>query len=342
MKKIFVLIILICAFTACDKVEDAAPVPTEQTELIVPKAVVEAIKKEFEDATDLRVSVLEKNVLFQTEFKTRAEEYVAVVTHEGKINEVARKTDVLSAVRVMPESIKAYLDKNFLGAKVERFDVQIDGRNRGILGYKMIIMTKEGRRLHLTFDEKGAHTSTLEVLDSRSKPDSSKPDSSKTTIVYFKDSIPAFMRQFIRDQSSNQLPSQSPNFKLLKAAAALINGKAVNYFLTISDGISILEVMFDAMGNVLRNNRINITDISTAPNVSQKQLELTEIQGLMRRYLDTNYKGWVYIKGYKLVKEGKITNYVLTISLAIPNAERILYQIEFDGEEKFLGAKKIG
>jgi hypothetical protein len=307
MKKIAAVVFsLICLISSCNVKE----VSTET----VPQTVSSAVRKAYPEATDLQFTELEANKIWVSEFVVKIQKMSAVVNNTGQITETY---NVARVGTVLPESAQKFITTNYPEAKIISIDEQINDPKK-VIGYKVLIKTKEGKEVVMLFDTTGS----LTLLIAKDGTPSTKPESntSKTYAVEQKD-LPEAIKKVLTEKHGE--------YKFLKGVVMVENGKKT-YHVVVSKEMVIYEYTFDETGAILKSSSSGIK--ADAPNkVTQKELGKNDIPGKSKEYLDKTYKGWEYMKGLIFYENDKVTGY-----LAVVKVEGKLYYVYFDAAGGYL------
>lgn len=306
MKKIAaVFFSLVCLISSCNVKE----VSTET----VPQAVSSAVRKAYPEATDLKFTELEVNKIWISEFVVKIQKMSAVVNNTGQITETY---NVARVGTVLPESAQKFIATNYPDAKIVSIDEQINDQKK-VIGYKVLITTKEGKEVVMLFDTTGS----LTVLIAKDGKPSTKPESN-TYAIEPKD-LPETIKKVLMEKHGE--------YKFVKGVVMVENGKKT-YHVVVSKEMVIYEYTFDENGAILKSSSSGMK--GDIPNkVTQKELGKNDIPGKSKEYLDKTYKGWEYLKGLIFYENDKVTGY-----LAVVKFEGKLYYVYFDGAGGYLKA----
>lgn len=304
MKKIAaVFFSLVCLISSCN-VKD---VSTET----VPEAVSSAVRKAYPEATDLKFTELEANKIWVSEFVVKIQKMSAVINNTGQITETY---NVARVGAVLPESAQKFITTNYPDAKIVSIDEQINDQKK-VIGYKVQIITKEGKEVVMLFDTTGS----LTLLIAKDGTPNTKPES-KTYAIEPKD-LPEAIKKVLAEKHGE--------YKFVKGVVMVENGKKT-YHVVVSKEMVIYEYTFDENGTIIKSSSSGMK--SDAPNkVTQKELGKNDIPGKLKEYLDKTYKGWEYQKGLIFYENDKISGY-----LAVVKVEGKLYYVYFDANGSYL------
>jgi hypothetical protein len=215
---------------------------------------------------------------------------------------------------VLPESAQKFITTNYPDAKIVSIDEQINDQKK-VIGYKVLIKTKEGKEVVMLFDTTGS----LTLLIAKDGTPSTKPESN-TYAIEPKD-LPEAIKKVLTEKHGE--------YKFIKGVVMVENGKKT-YHVVVSKEMVIYEYTFDETGAILKSSSSGIK--ADAPNkVTQKELGKNDIPGKSKEYLDKTYKSWDYMKGLVFYENDKVTGY-----LAVVKVEGKLYYVYFDATGGYL------
>jgi len=304
MKKIAaVFFSLVCLISSCN-VKD---VSTET----VPQTVSSAVRKAYPEATDLKFTELEANKIWISEFVVKIQKMSAVVNNTGQITETY---NIARIGVVLPESAQKFITTNYPEAKIVSIDEQVNDQKK-VIGYKVLIKTKEGKEVVMLFDTTGS----LTLLIAKDGTPSTKPESN-TYAIEPKD-LPEAIKKVLTEKHGE--------YKYLKGVVMVENGKKT-YHVVISKEMVNFEYTFDENGTILKSSSSGMK--ADAPNkVTQKELGKNDIPGKLKEYLDKTYKSWDYLKGLIFYENDKVAGY-----LTVVKVEGKLYYVYFDAAGGYL------
>lgn len=304
MKKIVaVFFSLVCLISSCN-VKD---VSTET----VPQTVSSAVRKAYPEATDLTFTELEANKIWVSEFVVKIQKMSVVVNNTGQITETY---NVARVGAVLPESAQKFITTNYPDAKIVSIDEQINDQKK-VIGYKVQIITKEGKEVMMLFDTTGS----LTLLIAKDGKPSTKPES-KTYAIEQKD-LPEAIKKVLTEKHGE--------YKFVKGVVMVENGKKT-YHVVVSKEMVIYEYTFDETGAILKSSSSGMK-AETPNKVTQKELGKNDVPGKSKEYLDKTYKSWEYMKGLIFYENDKVTGY-----LAVIKSEGKLYYVYFDAAGGYL------
>lgn len=303
MKKIAAIyLLLICLISSCNVKE----VSTET----VPQTVSSAVRKAYPEATDLTFTELEANKIWVSEFVVKIQKMSAVVNNTGQITETY---NVARVGTVLPESAQKFITTNYPDAKIVSIDEQINDQKK-VIGYKVLIKTKEGKEVVMLFDTTGS----LTLLIAKDGTPSTKPESN-TYAIEPKD-LPEAIKKVLTEKHGE--------YKYVKGVVMVENSKKT-YHVVVSKEMVIYEYTFDETGAIIKSSSSGMK--ADTPKVTQKELGKNDIPGRLKEYLDKTYKGWEYQKGLIFYENDKISGY-----LAVVKVEGKLYYVYFDAAGGYL------
>lgn len=297
MKKILLFFLVLGLFISCNDLQDVDSSAT------VPPAVSNAVRKAYPEATDLGFEVIEANKLWESNFAVKAQRMLAVVNNTGQITETY---NVARVGATLPETARKYISTNYPDASIVRIDEQINDQ-KGVIGYKVLIKTKENKEVVLLFDTTGS----LTLLITKDGTPTTQTESKSYTIEQ-KD-LPEAIKKILVEKHGD--------YKFLKGAVTIENGKRT-YYVVVSKEMTNYEYAFDENGTILKSSSSGMTQ----GNPTQKELSANDIPNRTKEYLDKNYKGWEYMKGLIFYEKDKVTGYLVVIK-----SENKLYYVYFEG-----------
>jgi uncharacterized membrane protein YkoI len=144
---------------------DDEPIPLDK----LPKEVTAAIKKKFPDAelVEADKSKEDGKVVYEVTIKFKKTELDVTVTPEGKILSVEKEIEVAD----VPKAVMKALEKKYPKATVKgASEISKDDK---VAEYEFDIVTKDEKRLYVTFDTAG------KFLDEEKVPEEPKKDDKK-------------------------------------------------------------------------------------------------------------------------------------------------------------------
>lgn len=310
MKKLLFSVFACLAFVACDRVDTLKPDPNEN----VPDAVVNSIKASFKDASDLTVIILKQNELYEVDFVAEKSNYEAIVSAQGDMKELRIQAKTLD---VTP-TIQAYLDANFPGATLNQIDEDLDPIDKTtVVGYWVYISTTDAKTYQLYFDALGAFVSQTEITSSNvSKYDISESELPNEIAMYLANS-------FYGGHTFNY-------------GVVIIIDNVTTYMISVTYNGLIYYYEFNATGAVLYLNSFD-PNASTNPGGGSSTFndytDVSQIPTTISDYLNQNFAGWQFQKGFEESDNGTPIRYVVVILVG-----NTMYYVEFDGTMQFVGA----
>jgi hypothetical protein len=320
MKKIFILLLITISFVACDGVNDLQP--EQDVTSVVPQAAITAIKKEFPQATELRFTTVEKNKVWNSEFKVQIRKMNATVNHTGQILDAFQIADNSND---LPENAKKYIQTNYPGATIKKVGEQM-GPGQKVTGYKVLIATKEGKEVTMVFDTTGALI-MLVALDTNGLQIGDGQNTIKTYSIEQKD-LPEAIKKVLNEKH--------PDYKYIKGIVMIQDGTKT-YNVIVSKDLTNFEYVFDEKGTIIRSNSVGLNTGNPIGKLTDKPLEAKDIPAKIKDFLDKNYKGWEYQKGLITYQSEKIIGYLLVIK----QNNKMVY-VNFNGDGVYLKADNGG
>jgi hypothetical protein len=303
MKKLFVFVVFAGFLSSCriNGVDSA----TEA----VPQNVSSAVRKAYPEATDLKFTELETNKIWLSEFVVNIQKMSAVVNNTGQITETY---NVARVGATLPESAKKYINTNYPNAAIISIDEQINDQKK-VIGYKVLIKTKEGKEVVMLFDTTGS----LTLLIVKDGTPTTKPESATTTYAIEQKDLPEAIKKVLTEKHGE--------YKYIKGVVMTENGKKT-YHVVVGKEMVNYEYVFDENGSVLKSGSSGMTS-----NKTQKEMGAKDVPAKAKEYLDKTYKTWDYMKGLIFYENDKITGY-----LAVVKSEGKLYYVYFDATGGYL------
>ncbi|MFN8348301.1 MAG: hypothetical protein U0X91_25085 [Spirosomataceae bacterium] len=303
MKKLIVFAFLVAFISSCrmNGVDSA----TEA----VPQNVSNAVRKAYPEATDLKFTELETNRIWLSEFVVNIQKMSAVVNNTGQITETY---NVARVGATLPESAQKYINTNYPNATIISIDEQINDQKK-VIGYKVLIKTKEGKEVVMLFDTTGS----LMLLIAKDGTPTTKPESTTTTYAIEQKDLPEAIKKVLTEKHGE--------YKYIKGVVMTENGKKT-YHVVVGKEMVNYEYVFDENGTILKSGSSGMTS-----NKTQKEMGAKDVPAKAKEYLDKTYKTWDYMKGLIFYENDKITGY-----LAVVKSEGKLYYVYFDATGGYL------
>ncbi len=314
--KMYVLLMLVAALIACDRVTEMQPATTAAT---VPMGVVNGLAAIFPDAKQVTFSVVEKNMIWQADFQTNGS-YSVLLSDQGGFYSAFRQI----ATDQLPTSARQTAAATPIQQAFEDITAQ-----KTVQGYKAIVTTTEGLST-LLFDKAGGLIYTTATATTEpSKPvlaTITSGTSEKTTVVYANaDQLPAAVRTYIA--------ANLAGWTFAKGVATIAAGSTQTVYVYLTNGNRWAELYFDGQGQLLKSF-VSPESPKTEPKpVTTPTTMLTATKDIpqpVRETLTKTYPGWTFLKG-----AGDATNgYIVVIQVGTT-----LYYLYYDGQWKLLPEK---
>jgi hypothetical protein len=310
MKKILFFLFLSTALLSCDKVDKVQP-----DNNTIPDAVVNAVKSAYPDASELTVVVLQQKKLYSVDFTASKANYEAIVTEKGEMQELRHNAKTLDVT----QNIQSYLDTHFPNATLNQVSEDLDPQDKlTIIGYWVYITTTDAKYYQLYFNELGGFISQLELTNTTS-------NDYKYNVVQA--DLPTTIGDYLNTNNSG--------YAFLDCWALVMNN-VTTYYLNISYNNLIYYYEFDANGTLLSSSSYDPnggTNPGGGTQTANPIIDATQIPATIVTYLNQNFAGWQFLKGFDESTNGAISRYVLVIMVGTDN-----YYVEFDGNMQFIGA----
>lgn len=313
MKKLLFSIFACLAFVACDRVDTLKPDPNEN----VPDAVVNSIKASFKDAADLTVIILKKDALYEVDFVAEKSNYEAIVSAQGDMKELRIQAKTLD----ITPTIQAYLDANFPGATLNQIDEDLDPNDKTtVVGYWVYISTTDAKTYQLYFDALGAFVSQTEITNT------STNDMSKYVITA--NDLPTAIATYLDNNHSGYTFSDG---------VALVIDNVTTYVISINYNGLVYYYEFNADATVIWSSSFDPNSGTNAGSGGNSTFsdytDVSQIPTTISDYLDQNFAGWQFQKGFEESDNGTPIRYVVVMLVG-----NVSYYVEFDGTMQFVGA----
>lgn len=310
MKKLLFSLFVCLTFAACDRVDTLKPDPNEN----VPDAVVNAIKSDFKEASDLSVIILKKNELYEVNFISEKNNYEAIVSEKGNVKELriqAKTFDILP-------NIQSYLDTHFPDATINQIDEDLDPIDKTtLIGYWVYITTTDGKMFQLYFDVLGAFVSQVEIANTN--------DMSKYVITA--NDLPAAIATYLDNNHSGYTFSDG---------VAIVIDNITTYMISINYNGLVYYYEFNADATIIWSSSFDPnsgTNSGGGNTTFDNYIDVSQVPTTISNYLDQNFVGWQFQKGFAESDNGTPIRYVVVTLIG-----NSTYYIEFDGAMQFVGA----
>ncbi|MEZ4903087.1 MAG: PepSY-like domain-containing protein [Spirosomataceae bacterium] len=143
-----------------------------------------------------------------------------------------------------------------------------------------------------------------------------------------------------KELAANSIPNRAKEYldktykgwEYMKGLIFYEKDKITGYIVVVKQEGKLYYVYFDGSGAYQKTTDGNGVEIS---QVQERVIEAKDILSNSKEYLTKNYVGWTFVRGVAKLKENKIYQYLLAIKIG-----DTLYYVTFDGEGKFLEAKR--
>ncbi|MFN3851553.1 MAG: PepSY-like domain-containing protein [Spirosomataceae bacterium] len=316
MKNILLYIYIIFFLFSCDNIKDLQPV--QKPNEAVPQVAINAIRREFPEATSMRFSTIEKNKIWESDFKVRIQQMSAVVNSGGEITEAYQIGR--DGVK-LPENAQKYIETNYSGATIKNIAEQL-GKDQKVVGYRVVIITKDFKEITIFFDATGAL-----LLNIPNESIGNNPPRPQNYLIGEKD-LPAAIISILSTKHSG--------YKFIKACVVIQNNQKI-YKVLISKDFTTYDYTFDESGGILSLNSLGVNTTPPPNKTSDKPLEEKDLPKKIEEYLEKNYHDFDYQRGVVIYQNDKIVGYLLVIKYK----EKILC-LNFDASGTFLKADECG
>ena len=141
-----IVVLSVCALLSLAVRADEEKVPLDK----LPKAVMDAVKKEFPKAKLVSASkeTVDKKTIYEVTVKDGEQNVQVSVTPEGEIAEVEKEI----AAKDLPKAVTETLDEKYPAATIKKAEEVTKGKE---LSYEVLLVTKGKKNLEIKFDPKG-------------------------------------------------------------------------------------------------------------------------------------------------------------------------------------------
>lgn len=319
MKQAFFLFAFGLFFLSCAK-NEKDPITDVNS---IPEAVTRGLKENFPDATNISFKVLVNDELWKAEFSEKNVDNETIINKEGKIQEWAvNKGGVLSPLTISDVIIK-YIEAEYPGAKIVSVNDNYEISTKEIIGQTVYIVTVENKNLALEFDAVGAFISLTELPDTATGND----EWSKYEIKDFND-LPENIKTYLNNNHQK--------FELYSATGVVGPNEYKAFYVTIKIEEKLISYEFDDEANVKSKIEFDLA----APNTNSHEYlyfaNANDIPVELTAYLDAQFAGWKFLKGFTEFDEKK----EVFLYLVVAQIQEDIYYISFDKDKVFTGAKK--
>ncbi len=308
------LFLFLTLTVSCDTVKDLQP--AQNLNEIIPESVVRSLKASFPEAKQVRLSVLEKSKVFQSDFDNKSDKMSVVIDAQGTISEIYKET----SESTLPEGTKMYLLNNYKDFSINSVKEQITQEAK-ILGFRVLLKNEIGTNTDLFFDKTG--TVTFQVADDRDKSFNAPPP--KIFFVSIND-IPNSIHQVLRQNHGD--------FEWIKTGA-IIENEIKKYLVLVAKDLVSYDYLFDEKGNVLRKNTFGIN--APANLIEDKNLNYNDLNAKILNYLNKELNGWKFEKGIVFYQNDKIQGFNIIITYLGKQ-----YALLFDESSNYLKTEQLG
>lgn len=319
MKQAFFLFIFGLFLISCAK-NDQDPISDVNK---IPDAVTRGLKENFPDAKNISFKVLVNDELWKAEFSDKNVENETIINKKGQIQEwKVKKGGVLSPFTISDVILK-YIEAEYPGSKIVSVNDNYEISTKEIIGQTIYIVTVENKNLALEFDAIGAFISVTELPDTTTGAD----EWSKYEIKDFND-LPENIKTYLNNNHQN--------FELYSATGVVGPKEYKAFYVTIKIEEKLISYEFDGDANV--KSKIEF-DLSAPNTKSHEYLYFTSADDIpleLTTYLDAQFAGWKFLKGFTEFDEKK----EVFLYLVVAQIQNDVYYISFDKDKLFTGAKK--
>ncbi|WP_266365072.1 PepSY-like domain-containing protein [Tellurirhabdus rosea] len=321
MKKIGYTLALLAALglSSCQKeIQPVDGVPITDPNASVPTAVVRAVQEAYPSASGITFTELDKGKVWESRFK------VAAVNHQAMVNEkgtILQAYAVREAATGMPTDTIAPAIVTYIRTHYPDYTVAASGAGQfnNQPSFK-VLLRKETQEITLIFDAKGAV-----LFEHKGTAQTGPVEPPKTYPISQADELPASVSQYLKENG----------FTFARGLVTVGADNAKVYLLVVSKGSVFFELTIDASGKF---PSIRYYTSPTAPpsDLVQKSIGSDkELPAVVTAYLNENYKGWVFMKGYVNSVSDKPVEHMVVVQVG-----SVYWYVSFNGEGKFVSAQK--
>lgn len=218
------------------------------------------------------------------------------------------------SINDLTQKIKDYLNKEF--EDEWQFERGLVFSQNGVIQAYNILIIYEKKRYSIQFDGEGKFIKKEQIegmFEGKLEIKNIQPKDLPNAIITY-------------------LTSKHSNFKYINTSIITEKNKKIYWVAILSNNIT-FDYTFDDKGTLLNVKEITIKFPDN--KIKDKPLEAKDIPNKAKEYLDTNYKGWIFEKGFIAYAENKILGYMIAIKVG-----NDYYYINFDANANFMSARK--
>jgi len=311
MKKLlFILSIATIGFlNSCTEKLDTAIDPQNQT--LVDNAtsarISTSIKTDFPSATNIAIVVIEDKKTYGADFMVNGIYHESCVSSSGQILSVYKSSDN----NTLPDAVKAYLETNYKGYKLEKVSVGKDANGKAST---KVMIEFQDQKITIVFDDKNIVVATFTEPKNNVGGDKNRVFATKLI------DLPA------------NIQSQLTGYEFIGAVVKTNSDNSKKtYFVTAKKDGAFYEFTYDNDGKLVKTDTI---DPSKKPE--NKELKENDLPKVIQDYIKLNYKDWKFEKAAILMKDKATDSYSVILS-----KDKKLILLIFDKDGKFVKATEI-
>ncbi len=218
------------------------------------------------------------------------------------------------SINDLTQKIKDYLNKEF--EDEWQFERGLVFSQNGVIQAYNILIIYEKKRYSVQFDGEGKFIKKEQIegmFEGKLEIKNIQPKDLPNTIISY-------------------LTSKHSSFKYINTSIITEKNRKIYWVAILSNNIT-FDYTFDDKGTLLNVKEITIKFPDN--KIKDKPLEAKDIPNKAKEFLDTNYKGWIFEKGFIAYAENKILGYMIAIKVG-----NDYYYINFDANANFMSARK--
>jgi|GEM_PF-3960161 len=288
---------LLTLLSSCDQFQpDVTP-----DNAAVPQAVVSGLRQAFPSAQNVRFSVLEKNTVWNADFKVNQREYDAKLSRSGAVLEVFKAPQ---AGETLPVPVQNYL-RIYEGFTIKSWSVSTD--NPPI--YR-VVLNRDNVTMAVDVDANGRFYNRFSLSENQTATQSYAQQLTD---------LPAPIQAYLQGYE-------------FKRAAVILSNNQKTYAVSAAKDDKIYLLQFNEVGTLLSSAVVSgAPQPNPTPQPNSQELRREALPASVTGYLDQNYPGWTLRRATAEATNGQISGY--TVIFVFNNRS---YTATFDGAGKFL------
>lgn len=338
---------MLLGVASCDSIKEVSPENLQDENVPAINKIALALQSTYPSAKDITITTLAENELWQASFQVTEGFYTSVLNGKGAFLETLR---TIENTKELPTKIENFINNSYQNYKINGAFERLKGKENK--GYKLMISDSISSS-SLVFSTDGDLQLLAAAPIFRGSPSTSMQEINTSsfanaTNISVNGSSVDFLISFI-SIDYDALPEAIKNYfakvsiigKFSSAGIQLNQDGSKTYLVSYEDAASLSIFRFDADGNYLDENKLNISnggDILSEPfsGGSSSPLPLADIPKNILNYLNDNHEGWVYESGFTFeTKSGEISSYSINIEVTDELAVSLI-RLSFDAEGNFI------